>query len=126
VSEARIFPLDEPSWTVDPEEWLSAVQERWPGADVWLDRYPSVAAVAVLPSDEGPLEADLLKSGPAIVIESLLPAKIAEFVEWWARRLPSYDTPVHFFPGENFDHSLPLGPDTTAEDVLAFMNHGQA
>ena len=53
-------------------------------------------------------------------------ATMAEFVEWWARRLPSYDTPVHFFPGENFDHSLRLGPDTRAEDVLAFMNHGQA
>lgn len=124
MSDAAVIPLAEPGWTVDPREWLAAVRERWPEAR--LEPHPDpewqLAAYAVLPTVEGPLDVMLNQDRCTVKFEPLLPGPIAEVVEWWARRLPSYEPPVHFFVIADASRSLPIEPDTSAAEVLAFMN----
>jgi hypothetical protein len=123
VSDVFAVPLDEPSWTFEPQAWLDAVRERWPAAQSQLGGYPNepTAAVALLPADARRLEVVLHSDRRSVAFEPLIPDAIAEFVAWWAERLPAYDPPVHLFMGGDADHSLPLTRDLAVADVLRFL-----
>jgi hypothetical protein len=116
-------PVEEPSWSVEPQDWLAAVRERWPEARVRLGGYPDepTAAVALLPAAGGRLEVALDVDKQTVAFEPLLPDAIAEFLVWWAAHVPSYDPPVHLFVGGDADRSLPLTPEVTADEVRRFL-----
>lgn len=123
MSDAYAVPLDDVSWSFDPQEWLDAVHERWPEARVRLGGFPGepTAAVAVLPAGNQRLEVVLDGDRQSVAFEPIVPDALAEFVAWWARRLPADNPPVHLFIGGDADRSLPLTRDLTAEDVLRFL-----
>jgi hypothetical protein len=123
VSDAVALPLETPSWRFDPREWLDAVRARWPSATgvvVGRDDRETVA-YAMLPSSGGRLEVGLRSDLRTVAFEPLLPEPIADFVEWWAARLPAYEPPVHLFVLPDADRSLPLTEGLTAEQVRAFI-----
>jgi hypothetical protein len=116
-------PLERPSWTVDPREWLDSVRERWPAATGELIEGPDqvTVAVAVLPGQGGRLDVELRRDLCTVAFEPLLPEPIAEFVEWWVTRLPANEPPVHLFLLSNADRSLPLTTGLTAAQVRQFI-----
>ena len=125
MSDAVAIALDEPSWAFEPQDWLDAVRERWPAAGCLVPpRYPGErnAAAALIPGDRGRLEVVLDEDRQTVRFEPLIPEAIAEFVAWWAGRLPSYDPPVHLFVGGDAEQSLHLTRDLTAADVLGFLS----
>ena len=123
MSDVLATPIDEASWTFDPQDWLDAVRERWPAARLKLGGYPGepTEAVAFLPTPGGRLEVVLDSDKQTVAFEPLLSDMIAEFLLWWAVRVPSYDPPVHVFVGGDADRSLPLTPGVTIADVRAFL-----
>jgi hypothetical protein len=78
-------------------------------------------AYALLPSPGGRLEVDLLGDLCTVAFEPLVPEAIAEFVEWWAARLPSYEPPIHLFGIPDAARSLPLTAGLTAQQVREFI-----
>jgi hypothetical protein len=123
VSDAAAVPLGTPSWRFEPRAWLDAVRERWPAADgevIGRDDREAVA-YAVLPSSGGGLEVELFSDLCTVVFEPLEPEAIADFVEWWAARLPAYEPPVHLFVMPDADRSLPLTAGLTAAQVREFI-----
>ena len=116
-------PLDQPPWSFEPQEWLDAVRERWPGATGQVAAVASkpTAAYAMLPGDPDELEVALRRDRCTVAFEPLLPDRIAEFVAWWVTRLPAPEPPVHLFIGGNADRSLPLTAGLTADQVRQFL-----
>lgn len=123
MGDACVTLLDEASWEFDPQQWLNAIYEHWPTATGQLGGYPNdlAAAVALLPGGDHQLEVVLDPDRQSISFEPLLEEVIAEFVAWWATRLPAYDPPVVFFVGGDVDQSLRLTPDLTTDDVRRFL-----
>lgn len=123
MSDAAALPLETPPWRFEPQEWLDAVRERWPAAGgevVGRDDRETVA-YALLPSPGGRLEVDLYSDLCTVAFEPLVPEAIAEFVEWWAARLPAYEPPVHLVVMPDADRSLPLTAGLTAQQVREFI-----
>jgi hypothetical protein len=117
-------PLQQPSWSFDPQEWLDSVRQRWPSATGQLVGVPDkpTVAYAVLPANPYELEVALRRDRCTVAFEPMLPEAIAEFVAWWATRLPAAEPPVHLVVGGDADRSLPLTPGLTADQVRRFID----
>jgi hypothetical protein len=123
LSEYVITPLKAPAWRLDPTAFITSVEQQWPTARTALNAAEDpMAADALIPFDapRRELGISLDKHGYAIILDPADPDTAAEFVTWYLRQLPAFDPEVRLIT-DDFEVSMPLAPQTTADEVETFL-----
>jgi hypothetical protein len=124
VSDVFIIPAGQAPWTDDPEQWVAAVQRRWPDATVQIGGYPGepTAAVATIRGDRArSLEVVLSDDGQTLGFEPRESEVIGDVVAWWVDRVPAGNCELRLYAGGSADDYLVVGPDITPDDVVAYL-----
>ena len=123
MSEYVITSLRQPPWRLDAGEFVARIQQQWPGARTEIGAADApMAANALIPfsAPRRELGVALDQLGFAVILEPADPDTATEFVMWYLQYLPAFAPEVRLIT-EDYDKSMPLHPETTADEIRALL-----
>lgn len=124
MPEYVITPQEPPTWRFEPADFLRRIQEQWPDARVGVSDSPDdpMATEALIPFNDSQdeLGVALSNQGYAVYLDPAAPDTAAKFAVWFASQLPELSPTTYLFTTD-FDVNVPLGPETTEEEILSLL-----
>ena len=121
MTEYVVAPLDEPEWTVDTDQFATALRERWPGVRVETGAVAgsTMALEALIPLEPRPRELGVALSGSrqAVSLEPADAEGAAEFAEWFVRSVLPGQRGLHLIEPASM-RTVELTDGLTADQIL--------
>ena len=120
-----ITPFERPAWRFEANDFIERIQRRWPTAQYRVDpdRPMPVEVLIRFDPPHRDLGVALHPEGWFVSLEPSDRQAVAEFAAWYGRQLPATDPPVYLSTQDVIN--LELGPHTTEDTVLRFLDDPQ-
>jgi hypothetical protein len=120
-----LTPREQPPWRLDPADFAERIKARWPDARTGIHDLPGspMAMHALVPFGgfRHELGIALDPEGWVVILDPADPDAATEFTLWYLTQLPGLDPPVHLIT-DDYEVSIRLRPDITANQLLAFLD----
>lgn len=125
MAEYALAPLEQPDWSLSPDDLAERILQHWPAARVEIetDRSAPMALHALIPFEPPRRELGIAMvwTGDYLSLDPADPDTAAEFAAWVVNQIPTGGPSLHILPKERWD-PMPIDRATPEQAIAAHLS----
>ena len=125
MAEYALAPLEQPDWSLSPDDFAERIIQQWPTArvEVETDRSAPMALHALIPFDAPRRELGIamVRTGDYVSLDPADPDTAAEFAVWFVNQIPAGGPSLHILPQARWD-PMPIDRATSEQAIAAHLS----